>query len=255
MTCIGQPIKARPEAVQYESYRSEYAAKNAFLARVERFAVLTQEERSLVENLASRLAQFVIDEQIIASDSASYGRIILSGWAVQERFLSNGRRQIIRFIIPGDIVGELPGLSHPRSTAITALTPVTTADARPLLQFTGLASNGSGLARAIWGMHELDIKCLYDHVVRLGQQSAYQAILHLFLELHRRLDEIGQVADCTFNMPLSQELMGDCLGVSLVHFNRTVQQLRKDGFIELKRGSIKLLRLAEIKDLVDWEWD
>jgi CRP-like cAMP-binding protein len=81
---------------------------------------------------------------------------------------------------------------------------------------------------------------LYDHLVRMGRLSAKERLIHLLLELWERLEKVGLVDGDTFKIPLTQEIFADALGLSVVHVNRTLKALRKEGLVYIKSGSATL---------------
>ena len=91
-----------------------------------------------------------------------------------------------------------------------------------------------------------------DHIVRLGRQTAYERMVHLMLEFHHRLQIAGLATNDSFPMPLTQEVMADSLGLSVVHVNRTLQQVRRDGLLEIRSGQVKLLDLKLMQAVADW---
>ncbi|WP_374471750.1 Crp/Fnr family transcriptional regulator [Phenylobacterium sp.] len=171
---------------------------------------------------------------------------ILSGWACEMRILPDGRRQIFSFLLPGDpfLIEEQSDLGGRAVVAITRLEVMDWTN-----PFIGGAEARDTLARA---MNEAVVQKqdrLLDHMVRIGQLTARERILHLLLELCDRLEAVGLVKGDTFRIPLTQGVFADALGLSLVHINRTLKQLRREGHILLKGGSVTLLnrhRLAAI---------
>jgi|GEM_PF-1678052 len=161
--------------------------------------------------------------------------VVVSGWIAETRILSDGRRQIFCFLIPGD-VATTSRASDIGGRALVALTNAEVADAGALgLPETGDA-NGNWVAEAARRSEAR----LYDHIVRVGRLTARERVLNLLLELHDRLDSIGLVKENTFRLPLTQEVFADALGLSVVHINRTLQQLRREGLITLGRGAVTL---------------
>ena len=90
-------------------------------------------------------------------------------------------------------------------------------------------------------MAELHDVLVYNHVIRLGRQTARARFTHLMLELHERLARMGLAEPGGSATPLTQDALADVLGFSTVHVNRTVQQLRRDGLLDMKNGMVHLL--------------
>ena len=108
-----------------------------------------------------------------------------------------------------------------------------------------------GLAAACATAASLDEAWMLNQLMRVGRQNAYERLAHLFLEIAHRLDSVGLAEDGQISMPLTQEIIADAMGLSVVHLNRTLQQLRREGLIEFKNGTVRILkpdRLAAIAD-------
>lgn len=183
-------------------------------------------------------------------NAASSGRthLVLSGWACQLRILADGRRQIFAFLLAGDpIQAAGPEVSGER--LLTALTRVETLDLTTLLkqeEAEGRFDLRAVLARAMEQRRER----LFNHVVRLGRLDALERVTDLLLELRDRLYEMGQVKDETFRLPLTQENIADALGLSVVHVNRTLQQLRRQGLISQRAGVVTLHKIRTLREIV-----
>jgi CRP-like cAMP-binding protein len=177
-------------------------------------------------------------------------QILLEGWAVRQRVLSDGRRQIFSFLLPGDIFGIC---ARPDGTALYTTVALTAAVTSPLamlddaLQRAPLSTSG----RIVREMLSLEESLLVNQVVRLGRQSAHERLINLMLEFHDRLAAAGLVQDGSFVLPFTQEVLSDALGLSTVHTNRTLQQLRRENLIETHLNQMRLLdreRLAQLAD-------
>jgi CRP-like cAMP-binding protein len=179
--------------------------------------------------------------------------VILSGWACRQRLLPDGRRQIISFLLPGDIVGILPPCL-PAPCAAVALTRVRVADASSFYRATlGIDPSQPGLAQGLRILQLLDESVLRDQVTRLGRQTAYERFANLLLELYSRLQTVGLASDGQFALPLTQEVLADALGLSVVHVNRTVQQMRRDRLVELRSGVVVITQPDALRSIADWE--
>jgi CRP-like cAMP-binding protein len=150
---------------------------------------------------------------------------IASGWACRVREIGESGRQILGFILPGDAIGLRwtdPAPPH-RTIALTSLY---------LLDGHGLTGLDRCLARSERAEHHRHL----DHTVRLGALSAYEAMCHFLTELHDRLQQVGLAQKGRFELPVAQDVLGDALGISEVHANRILSQLKRDGLLELGPG-------------------
>jgi CRP-like cAMP-binding protein len=160
--------------------------------------------------------------------------VVVSGWIAETRILSDGRRQIFGFLLPGD-VANVSGASHVGNRGLMALTNVEIADTTALM-------SGEQASATISDAIRRREERLFDHIVRIGRLTAKERMLNLLLELHDRLEAIGLVKGGAFRLPLTQEVFADALGLSVVHINRTLQQLRREGLLTVARGLVTLHR-------------
>jgi CRP-like cAMP-binding protein len=137
---------------------------------------------------------------------------------------------------PGDALIPNPG------ETLIALTRVRTADGRALMTRLADPSPTYQPLRRAWVVtSHTDQAILRDQVVRLGRMSAFERIAHLLLEVHERLAQVGLATDSAFHLPLTQEMLSDVVGLSVVHLNRTLQSLRREQLVGFKQGYVTLV--------------
>jgi CRP-like cAMP-binding protein len=169
---------------------------------------------------------------------------LAAGWACQMLHLPDGRQQILDFIIPGDFIGF-----GEDTLEVRALTQVT------LLDATALAAAPHPTARlavALRSMANEQRVRLEQRVLSLGRRTAIERVSHLLLELERRLVHRG-LGDGAVPLPVTQEALGDALGLSIVHVNRTLQRLRHEGLIRLTGGQLTILDHERLEDISDFK--
>jgi CRP-like cAMP-binding protein len=172
--------------------------------------------------------------------------ILLSGWACRTRIFSDGRRQILSLLLPGDLIGVHRQSRPMAATGITALTDVTLCPApRP-------QPDQPGLAEAYARSGAVEEFYLFRQIARLGRLSAYERVLDLLLETRDRLSIVGLGAADGFPMPLTQEALADTLGLTSVHVNRTLQTLRREGLLDLRSGVARLTDIDRLMRMIDY---
>lgn len=222
------------------------------LSRMAKLGVWPSDVTSRVEALGPRVEK-ISAKTILQSEDHQPGRAryIVSGWACRQRHLSDGRRQVFGFVLPGDGVGIC---LHPKPLAnatTMALTPLEVVDAHDLVRPEAL-EDCPGVRPLLVAAANEDERQLLDHVVRLGRLDALERVAHLFLELHDRLDVVGLSVDGCFPLPLTQEVLADALGLSIVHINRTLQELRRQNLITMQTGHVTLLDRPALIALADY---
>lgn len=225
-----QPAAGAPNAAETSPVLSRF--------RVAGFG--SPELESLVAALGSR-SEALPAKGVLQTEGAPVRRprYLVAGWACRFRHLSDGRRQIFDFVLPGEGVGVCLRPSPLAHTSVAALTPVRLIDATPLLRAEARESCRE-LVPALQAQAAADERRMLDHIVRLGRLSALERLSHLVLDLHDRLRAIGRADEDRFPWPLTQETLADALGLSVVHVNRTLQELRRQDLVWLERGVLRL---------------
>ena len=232
---------------------SDNRQDNAVMLRLGGLARLSPGETNVLRDLTQAARHHPGQAELCVEGRVQAPLMLLAGWACHQRILGDGRRQIVRFLLPGDAIGSLSRPNLPASSAALALTPVVVADARPITR--GTDEHGApmpGLAEAIAMLSYADEINLRDQVVRLGRQTAYERLVHLVLEFHHRLQAIGMVDGESFSLPLTQEILADALGLSVVHINRTLQQVRRDRLLDMRGGQVTLRQVDLMRAMADW---
>lgn len=169
---------------------------------------------------------------------------IASGWASCQSILMDGKRQILGFALPGDLGGRLR--NHVVDTV--ALTSVTIVEFRLPAADASLKSVLQKVTARAWEEKEA---YLLNHILRLGSMTAMQRMAHLFLELRDRLQTVGLADKHHFPLPITQEALAEALGLSSVHVNRVLSQLRREDLIGLGDGIVVLKDAAFMRSIAE----
>ncbi|WP_152997779.1 Crp/Fnr family transcriptional regulator [Sphingomonas sp. HT-1] len=203
--------------------------------RLGSLAQLADQDRNLLRTAAeapqtiSAMRDLVVEGQRIGGQF-----LVLDGWLGRTRLFSDGRRQVLSFLLPGDLIPE-PAHAEPiAATTITALSET--------LLCPAPAPPSAGLKEAYAISAALSETYLLRQIARLGRMSAYERILDWLYEMHERLSLAGLAGPDSFAMPLTQETLADALGLTSVHVNRTLQAMRRDGVLEWRGGAVRLMR-------------
>lgn len=222
------------------------------LRRLEKVGTLSDVERGLIERLSIYRETVPAGRSLGRAGGPVGPRILLSGWACRQRTLPDGRRQIFTLLIPGDTVG-LGADSALEDVSTVALTRVECVDALVLKEILSAHDERHArLNRALAAARRQEESCLLDHIVRLGRQSAMERVAHFFLEMRDRLRLAGLCENDRMPFPLTQEVIADALGLSIVHLNRTLQLMKRDRLITLKSGLLSLLDTRQLEALADY---
>jgi CRP-like cAMP-binding protein len=209
-----------------------------------RDSTLTEEEESALREALSEVIEVAADQDLVREhDRQTRSHLLLEGWTGRYVTLADGRRQIVAAHVPGDFVDlhsfPLQVMDH----SVATFTPCRIALA-PHERLRDVTVRHPHLGRLMWLSTLIDAAILRQWLVGSGKRSALEQTAHLFCELFVRLELTGRTEGRTFILPLSQSELADCLGVSAVHANRILQELRSTNVLAW-RG-----RHVEIRD-----WD
>lgn len=180
--------------------------------------------------------------------------LLLEGWMARTKDLSDGRQQISELQFGGDFV-DLHGFTLKRlDHNVTSLTPCRVAVV-PHGNFSRLLDRFPHLARVYWMMTNIDAAIHREWTVSLGRRSALQRMAHLFCEIFERLKVVGQTDGRSYDFPLTQQQLSECLGLTPVHVNRTLQELRKRGLIEVHKRRATIPDLAALQAAGEFDAD
>lgn len=218
--------------------------EKAYVRRLKRYGQLPDEDVAALEARLGRIEAYPAGKDLALTGSPPF--FLMSGWACLAHSLRDGRRQILAFLLPGDGVGFDLLTRSQRSVEAVALTPLKVRYAQ-----AGFTAGTERLGRVFAGAAAAQQGRMIDQMVRLGRQTAYERMAHLLLELHGRLAEIGETRGDSFHLPIKQEILADALGLSLVHVNRTLQQMRRDKLIDMRGAQMTLLDRATLETASD----
>ncbi|MCR0983729.1 Crp/Fnr family transcriptional regulator [Roseomonas populi] len=207
----------------------------------------------LLEGLGGPVRACPAGEEIGEQGAPLRPRLIRSGWAGAVRSLQDGRRQIFRLLLPGDTMGISTIPSALATAATLAFTPLELVELEPVAAALRDAPEQHAALAAALALDAARAEAgLLDHLMRLGRQTALERTAHLLLELRDRLAAVGLASETRFPLPLTQEVLADTLGLSTVHMNRTLQELRRLRFLRMDKGQVELLDPARLADLADY---
>lgn len=178
--------------------------------------------------------------------------IVLDGWASSYKDLRDGTRQIISFSIAGDCVGLRGVLLETADHSFSASTDaeICTIDAAPLMQ---LFQDYPRIRAAFLWSSARDEAMTAERLVDIGRRTASQRIAHFFVELSERLMLIGLADPAAFDCPLSQYMLADALGLSAIHVNRVLRDLRERNLLVVKCGKVTIVDLVKLTEFAGYQ--
>ncbi len=216
-------------------------------------ADLSDEERQALNELPMTVRDLKSDQDIVRDqDRPSQCCLILTGFACRYKMTPAGKRQIFSFHIPGDIPDmqsiHLSVMDHSLGTIEPSKVALI-----PHEHVRALNRRCPRIADVFWRDSLIDAAVFREWMVGIGRRSAFARIAHLFCELYLRFKAVGMTNGAAFNLPITQAEIGDALGLSTVHVNRTLQELRGENLIVLRGGSLTVPDWEALKEAGEFD--
>jgi CRP/FNR family transcriptional regulator, anaerobic regulatory protein len=173
---------------------------------------------------------------------------VLNGWAFRYKMLDDGRRQILNYALPADMVGLQGALMNEMEHSVEALTPLVLC-VFPRAKLWDLYSRIPTLAFDITWLAAREEQLIDEHLVSLGRRTALERAAYLLLHLFTRADEAGLVKNGTIQFPFTQQHLADTLGMSLVHTNKTLKRLFVSKAVRWKDRIFEMIDRAALADV------
>lgn len=214
---------------------------------------VTAEEEQAIRDAMGERREIPRDGVIVRTGEwLNVSTLLLDGLIARVHELRDGERQITELHVPGDFADlhsfTLKRLDHD----LIAMTKCKVA-VMPHERLKALTDAFPHLARLFWFGTNLDAAIHREWEVSLGRRRATSRMAHLFCELHVRLGIVDLVKDDGFALPLTQDSLADCLGLTAVHVNRTLKELRERELVEFKSGRVTIRNLSGLQELAEFD--
>jgi CRP-like cAMP-binding protein len=221
----------------------------AVATKLDAFTKLSSDDRAALAKLAQNVRYVDPRRDLVSEgDKPRFVHLVLDGWGARYKSLPDGKRQIVSLFIPGDFCDVNVYILKAMDHSIAAITRLKVALIAPE-EMNALTHDRPRITQALW-WHELVTAAIQrEWTLNLGQRTAYERLGHLLVELYIRLRSVGRAQDGRCDFPLTQNDLADATGLTAVHVNRTLQELRRDGLIELERKQLHILDLERLMDV------
>lgn len=191
---------------------------------------------------------------VSAGQPLTHSTLVLEGLVARYKDLNEGQRQITELHVPGDFV-DLHGFLLKRlDHNVGALTPVRLAFF-PHAELKRITEREPHLGRLLWLSTLIDAAVQRERILSIGRRSALARVAHLLCELYVRLDVIGQVDGLTYRLPVTQLDIADATGLTAVHVNRMLRQLRRDTIVTFRGGLVEIHDLERLEQVAEFDRD
>lgn len=217
------------------------------------FMELSDREADCLAELQSSSQRLKAGKELVHEGQTGHLAYILqAGWACSFKLLPDGGRQIIAFPLPGDCVGLRSVLLRTSDHSFSALTDVvvSSVEASRMME---IFNEFPRLGAAILWAASRDEAMVVEHLVSIGRRSAIERTAHFFLELSERLRLVGLATEQEFDCPLNQYVLADALGLSAIHVNRVLRQLRERKLMTLKDRKVTIHNMNRLALLAGFQ--
>ena len=215
--------------------------------------VVTVEEEAALLELVTKTAVFETGDDIVSQGSKPrHSTLLLEGFSARYKIVEDGSRQITALHVPGDFVDLHAFTLKTMDHGIVAMSAckVAFADHSALRKITETQPH---LTRLVWLDTIVDGAIHREWIVAMGRRSKKSHLAHLICELYLRLQVVGLVDGWSFRFPLSQGEIADVLGLSLVHLNKTLQLLRRDGVVRWESKTVEILNWDGLVEVAEFD--
>jgi CRP-like cAMP-binding protein len=208
------------------------------------YDLVSEEEMRVLEQAIRGVRHFESGQELVGvDDRPANSSILVEGWAARSKTLEDGGRQLTAIHIPGDFVDLHSFLLRKMDHSVIALSPCRVASV-PHDRLRVISETQPHLTRLLWLNTLVDAAIHRNWIVAMGRMSASSRMAQLICELYVRLEGVDLARGYEFEFPLTQPVMADVLGLSLVHVNRSLREIRNRNLVAWRSRMIKIL---------DWE--
>jgi CRP-like cAMP-binding protein len=223
-----------------------------FIKRLESVISLSEIEKEAIANLPVRTTEIKGDQDIVREgDRPTRMCFIVEGVCCSYKIVSESKRQIVNFHVPGDAPDLQSVHLAVLDISIATITPCRVAFVQheAILQ---LCEQHPNITRAFWRHTLIDAAIYREWMSSIGRRPAPVRIAHLLCELFLRLSALSLNESFRIDFPITQNEIGDALGISTVHVNRSLQALRRKNLIALKDGTLEILDWSGLRRAGDF---
>jgi CRP-like cAMP-binding protein len=229
--------------------------KSPLTRKISAFVALSDPDLEILKRFHRSRKTFLPGREMVAEGQSEQTAFILAeGWACSYKILPNGGRQIVDFQIPGDFLGLRSVLFRTADHSVEAVTRIEASVVRSSDILDGFGQS-SRLATAILWAASRDEAMVVEHLVNLGRRNADARMGHFLLEMGARLKLVGLGDKSGYDCPLTQYHLADLLGLTAVHVNRVLRNLREEGFVTFRRGRVTFDDFEGLKEFSGFDID
>ncbi|WP_409567387.1 Crp/Fnr family transcriptional regulator, partial [Methylobacterium sp. J-092] len=225
----------------------QQASSNPLILKLEHACVLDETDRAALWALSTTTRKVEADCDLCREgDRPETVHLVVEGLAYRYKILPDGKRQILGLLLPGDFCDLHVAILARRDHSIGTFTPCEMTEI-PRTTIVDLITTRPHIAHAFWWATLVDEGIMREWMASMGQRQAAKMVAHLFCELLVRLQVIGRATASSYELRMTQNELADVFGITVVHLNRTLRDLRAEDLIVLKSGQLDIPDVARLK--------
>lgn len=226
---------------------------NRFVEKLEGLVTLSVGDVAVLERVTANPRDFAAKQDMIREgDRPGPVFVVLDGWACRYKILPSGSRQIMAFLLPGDAcdlhIGMLTEMDHSLQAITAAKVALIPGD-----DMATMLDQHPRIANAMYKSQLIDEGTLRAWIVSMGRRSSIERVAHLMCELYLRTIVANGIPDDNVALPISQIIFADALGMTPVHINRILRELREAGAMAFSRGSLKVIDPVKLVQIAGFD--
>ena len=231
----------------------EGMASEVWLRRLRTSAHLDEDDKRYLRELPAILKRIDGNQGIVATgDRPSMCCLVVDGFVLRSKSLTDGKRQILAFHQPGDIPDLQSLYLHVMDHDVSTLGDCVLGFI-PHGPLRDVIRKRPNLAEILWRDMLIDAAIFREWICNVGPRSGVSRMAHLILEIYTRLQSVGRAPGASFRLPITQALLGEAIGMSTVHVNRILQQLRGEGLLDFSNGVVMIYDERKLKEVGDFD--
>ena len=234
--------------MQVENWKKEIPCRTCPMRLSHAFAPVSRLELSAIQGYKADHLRFAAGRDVLPRVPNGHFYTLFSGWAFRYALVDGGDRQILNFLLPGDLIGFEGVFGAPPHYGVMSTTAVELCSF-PSAGFIEFSEGNPRLGFEIARLAYSDARFADHRLTALGRRPANARTAALFIELHDRMTDRGMIDGGTISVPVTHEHLADALGLTTVYISRTLQLLDRQGLAHFERGTLVILDLPGLRML------